>query len=91
MTDKAAEAHRPWWTAAQLRAAIDRCEAEIETMIANHATPAAIEGRRRGVTRLHSLLRNAECQEMIDKYAADLAARRAREAAANGGGQQTGV
>lgn len=70
--------HTRFWTAAQLRDAIDRCEAEIENMIACHAAPETIEGRRRGVVRLHSLLRNAERAEMVEKYARDLEERRAR-------------
>lgn len=91
MTDRAAQAHRPFWTAAQLREAIERCNADCEAMIARRAAPALIEGRRRGVEHLHLLLANAERQEMVDKYAADLAARREREAAAHARGRQAGV
>lgn len=52
-----------FWTAQQLRDAIERCNAETEAMIARHARPGAIEGRRKGIEHLHRLLENAEREE----------------------------
>ena len=52
-----------WWTAAQLREAIERCNRECSEMVARHARPGAIESRRRGIEHLMLLLRNAERAE----------------------------
>lgn len=37
------------WTVDQIKAAIDRCEREVEEMIKRHATPKEIEARRSGL------------------------------------------
>lgn len=55
-----------FWTAAKLKDAIERCNAETEAMIARHARPEAIEARRRGIEHLHILLENAEAAERAE-------------------------
>lgn len=52
-----------FWSAAQLREAIERCNRECEALIASHAPTEAIMGRRRGIEHLHKLLENAERAE----------------------------
>lgn len=52
-----------WWSAAQLRAAIDRCERDTEAMIARHEPPEQIEGRRKGIEVLYRILGNLEKSE----------------------------
>lgn len=50
----------PAWTAAELRAAIGRCEDEVARLVAEHARPEAIYSRRQGIDVLYILLREAE-------------------------------
>lgn len=50
----------PAWTAAELRAAIGRCEDEVARLVAEHARPEAIYSRRQGIDVLYVLLREAE-------------------------------
>ena len=52
-----------WWSAKELLDAIERCELECVTMIANHAPPEAIQSRRQGMERLYDWLYEAERQE----------------------------
>ena len=52
-----------FWSAAQLREAIERCNRECEALNASHAPAEAIMGRRRGIEHLHKLLENAERAE----------------------------
>ena len=51
------------WTAAQLRAAIDRGNAQVEAMIANRERPERIEGCRKGIEMLFLWLARAEREE----------------------------
>lgn len=51
------------WTAEQLRAAIERCEAETEKMIQDGAKPEDIYHRRHGIETLREMLRRAEAGE----------------------------
>ena len=44
------------WTADQIKAAIDRCEKDVEAMIARHATPREIEARRSGLETMRRWL-----------------------------------
>lgn len=53
-------AQPPAWTAAELRAAIGRCEDEVARLVAEHARPEAIYSRRQGIDVLYILLREAE-------------------------------
>ena len=48
------------WTKAQLMEAIDRCEAEVERMIEQHATVEEIERRRQGIDMLWKWAQAAE-------------------------------
>ena len=57
-----------FWTAQQLRDAIERCNRECSEMLARHARPGAIEGRRKGVEHLMLLLQNAEREEREAGY-----------------------
>jgi len=51
------------FTSKELRAAIDRCNAECEAMIARHEPPERIEARRKGIDTLHRWLAHAEAEE----------------------------
>lgn len=51
------------WTAAQLRAAINRCEGDAEAAIARHEKPEIIEGKRKGIKMLYGWLARAEAEE----------------------------
>ena len=44
------------WTEDQIKAAIDRCEREVEQMIKRHATPKEIEARRSGLETMRRWL-----------------------------------
>lgn len=44
------------WTVDQIKAAIDRCEREVEEMIKRHATPREIEARRAGLDAMRKWL-----------------------------------
>ena len=57
------EAERMGFTSEELRAAIDRCNAECEAMIARHEPPERIEARRKGIDKLHEWLAHAEAAE----------------------------
>ena len=51
------------WTAAQLKGAIERCNAECLAALARHEAPAKIDGMRKGVGMLHKWLARAEREE----------------------------
>ncbi|MBR4442541.1 MAG: hypothetical protein IKS52_04645 [Clostridia bacterium] len=48
------------WKAADIRAAIDRCERETEALIRKGAAPEQIYQHRKGVTQLRAYLAKAE-------------------------------
>ena len=48
------------WTVDQIKAAIDRCEKDVEQMIARHATPKEIEARRAGLATMRRWLEKEE-------------------------------
>ena len=48
------------WTAADIRAAIERCERETEAMVQAGAKPEAIYQHRKGITLLKAYLAKAE-------------------------------
>ena len=56
-----------WWTSQQLRDAIERCNAECEQMLAQHAPAEAIESRRKSISHLMRLLCNVERMELEEK------------------------
>ena len=51
------------WTAADIRAAIERCERETEAMVRAGAPPEAIYQHRKGITLLQAYLAKAEASE----------------------------
>ena len=51
------------WTVDQIKAAIDRCERDVEAMIARHATPKEIEARRSGLATMRKWLEDEERKE----------------------------
>lgn len=51
------------WTAAELRAAIDRCEQEAERRIRAHEPPERVCGARQGIEVLYRMLKEAENHE----------------------------
>lgn len=51
------------WTVDQIKAAIDRCEKDVEQMIARHATPKEIEARRAGLGTMRRWLEDEERKE----------------------------
>ena len=48
------------WTKEQIKAAIDRCERDVEEMIRRHATPGEIEARRQGLDAMRKWMERAE-------------------------------
>ena len=54
---------KPWWTARQLRDAIERCNAECSQLIAQRAPAKALEGRRKCIEQLMRELQEAEQYE----------------------------
>ena len=48
------------WTKEQIKAAIDRCERDVEEMIRRHATPGEIEARRQGLASMRKWLEREE-------------------------------
>lgn len=53
-----------WWSAEQLRNAINRCEQDCVDLVNANAKPETIECRRHGIEVLYRLLRNAERREL---------------------------
>ena len=56
-----------WWTAAELKEAINKCELDCTAMIANGATPAMLKSRREGIDKLYILLEKAEREELTQR------------------------
>lgn len=52
-----------FWTAKQLREALERCNADCADAIARHEPAERIEQKRRGIETLNNLLLNAERRE----------------------------
>ena len=57
------------FTSKELRAAIDRCNAECSRMVARHEVPEKIQSRRRGIETLMRWLARAEERERSEKAA----------------------
>ena len=51
------------FTAAELRAAIDRCEREVERRVRAHEPPERVYGARQGIETLYRMLEEAERDE----------------------------
>lgn len=62
-----------WWTVAELRKRIDRCEADCEAMIARGEPPEKLRARRQGIGELYKCLERAERDERMAEHEMALA------------------